>query len=137
MTFDRKKWMHNYCVKYYQNHRKRLLEKQNEHERRKRKEDRQLVIEHYTKGKHCCSCCGELQDEFLTLDHVHQNGAEHRRKKHNRSIWRVLVSEGFPPGHQILCWNCNCARSFRSDNGVCPHEKFTRNITGLGEDIRG
>ena len=131
MMFDRKKWMHEYCEKYYQDNKKRLLKKQIKYQYLKRIENRKIVINHYSDGANCCACCGESQDEFLTLDHIKQNGAEHRRKKSNRSIWSVLVSEGLPTGHRILCWNCNCGSYYRSKNGICPHQKLTTTITGI------
>ena len=33
-------------------------------------------------------------------------------------LW--LKRNNFPPGYQVLCWNCNCGRSI--NNGICPHK---------------
>lgn len=77
-----------------------------------------------------CACCGESAEEFLTVDHVAGNGAEHRRrlklggtgKRGSTSggwtFYRWLVNQGFPKGYRILCWNCNCSLGIR---GYCPH----------------
>jgi hypothetical protein len=78
------------------------------------------VIEGYG-GK--CACCGEAEPMFLTLDHVNNDGAEHRRTtglKTGMTTWRYAKREGFPDIFQLLCWNCN---SSKGAYGFCPHEK--------------
>ena len=62
---------------------------------------------------------------FLTLDHVHNDGAAHRRALGKRGIggaamYRILKNQGFPPGFQILCFNCNWGK--HHNGGVCPHK---------------
>lgn len=75
------------------------------------------VIEAYG-GK--CACCGETVIPFLTIDHIANNGAEHRREiGGSSSIYWWLVNQGFPEGFQVLCWNCNAAKHLV---GVCPHQ---------------
>lgn len=71
-----------------------------------------------------CVCCAESNYAFLTIDHVNQNGAEERKKNQSAGgvlLYKKLVELGFPAGYQLMCFNCNCARSLRS-NGICPHE---------------
>lgn len=69
-----------------------------------------------------CSCCGETELRFLTIDHMEGNGREHR-KKIGRG-WRFYIwlsKRGYPTkGYRLLCYNCNCARG---QYGECPHEK--------------
>jgi hypothetical protein len=36
-------------------------------------------------------------------------------------VLRDLKRRGFPPGHQVLCHNCNMAKQFY---GQCPHKKL-------------
>lgn len=70
-----------------------------------------------------CACCGETILDFLTLDHVNGGGAAERAKYGHRggtAQYRSLRKRGFPPGYQVLCWNCNCAIGKR---GVCPHKE--------------
>ena len=73
-------------------------------------------------GGPICSCCGETSVFFLTLDHINNDGAEHRRRTKGASgkvlAW-VLKKEGYPPGFQVLCFNCNCGKA--RNGGVCPH----------------
>lgn len=87
--------------------------------RRRRREIRDIVVAGYNGA---CTCCGERQREFLTLDHVNNDGNIHRKGRSNRSAqdaaYRDAIDRGFPPDYTILCFNCNIARSLF---GVCPH----------------
>ncbi len=71
-----------------------------------------------------CVCCGEANFQFLTIDHINNNGAEERRRTNNASgkclAW-YLRKRGYPVGYQIMCFNCNCGRARNS--GVCPHKE--------------
>ena len=69
----------------------------------------------------CCSCCGESEEAFLTLDHVDRDGADHRRRLGtNFAVWQELKRKGWPKrGYTLLCYNCNCGRE--RNGGVCPH----------------
>lgn len=77
-----------------------------------------------------CVCCGETIPKFLTIDHINNDGAEHRREIFgvnkggaglNFYLW--LKRHGFPEGFQTLCMNCNFGR--RMNNGICPHKETT------------
>jgi hypothetical protein len=83
--------------------------------------DRAAVLDHYGNA---CACCGEMTPEFLTVDHINDDGAEHRRAGVTR-IYRWLVKNNYPDGFQLLCWNCNAAKQF--SNG-CPHQRATQMI---------
>lgn len=71
-----------------------------------------------------CVCCHENILEFLTIDHINNDGAEERRqngKKTGGKLYRWLIANNFPKDkYQILCYNCNCAKGFF---GYCPHNK--------------
>jgi hypothetical protein len=59
-----------------------------------------------------CKCqCGENDVTVLTLDHVNDDGAEHRRETNTRGLnfYFMLRKNGFPsdPPLQVLCMNCN------------------------------
>lgn len=74
-------------------------------------------------GGAVCKCCGETGFEFLTIDHIDGRGAEHRKEigGTSRNICAWLKRNGFPPGFQILCYNCNIARHW--NGGICPHKR--------------
>ena len=70
-----------------------------------------------------CACCGETQDEFLTFDHVNNDGNEWRRQTGIRGSYamcRWLRDNGWPTDYQILCFNCNIGKHI--NGGVCPHK---------------
>lgn len=82
------------------------------------------VIKFYSKGKMNCACCGEDTPEFLTVDHIANNGTAERKKftgggHHN---YRYIIKNNFPKGYRIMCFNCNCGRARTADK-ICPHEK--------------
>lgn len=76
------------------------------------------VIEAYG-GK--CSCCGESNVAFLTIDHTNGAGCKHRRDIGTSRIYNWLESRNYPPNEfQVLCFNCNCGRQI--NGGICPHQ---------------
>lgn len=68
-----------------------------------------------------CACCGEDQLPFLTIDHVNNDGNEHRLEipAGGGSTYRWLRNNNWPTGFQVLCWNCNDGKHW--NGGVCPH----------------
>lgn len=83
----------------------------------KRRRLREEVLEAYGRK---CACCGETEEIFLALDHIHGGGGKQRRELNN-GHWHALVKrEGFPKDkYQLQCNNCNWAR-YRM--GYCPHQ---------------
>lgn len=85
--------------------------------RKKKKID---ALNHYSKGRICCACCGFDNFDALGLDHI----AGRRAHGHSKTLTSVrlyndLKKNNYPRGFQILCYNCNGAKS---DNGLCPHQ---------------
>jgi len=81
-----------------------------------------LVFDAYGGPK--CVCCGEETLDFLSIDHINDDGADHRRKLKERhgytmDMYRWLKNHNFPEGFQVLCFNCNFAKGHF---GICPHE---------------
>lgn len=94
-------------------------EKINAYSRKRWSNFRRACINFYSKNKNCCNCCGETIWEFLCIDHIKNDGAEHRkRERRSRSLAGYLVKNNFPSGFQILCHNCNLSKGFY---GYCPH----------------
>jgi len=89
----------------------------------KHKLDRKLlrkeIFEAY--GGAICNCCGETMEKFLTIDHVNNDGSNHRKKLHQSMLYKWLKQKNFPIGFQVLCWNCNIGKS--KNGGVCPHKE--------------
>lgn len=82
---------------------------------------RERVLEEYG-GQ--CRCCKINIKQFLTVDHINNDGKTHRQKvlkMGNIYIW--LVKNGFPKDNfQLLCYNCNMAKGHY---GSCPHKTIS------------
>lgn len=72
-----------------------------------------------------CECCGERYIEFLTIDHINGDGAEHRAKcGKGRKIYQDIKKQGFPQDkYRCLCLNCNISLGFY---GYCPHKPLLK-----------
>lgn len=118
----------NQCLKeaarkYRAKHKKYYSDLQKQQRRRLKLE----LINEYG-GK--CECCGETHIEFLSIDHVYNNGADHRREIHKQygtkkrggtAIYKWLRANSYPKdGYRVLCFNCNAAHGFY---GYCPHKE--------------
>jgi hypothetical protein len=72
-----------------------------------------------------CVCCGESGIDFLSIDHINNDGAKHRRSvgcSGGGTFYRWLQKQGYPKeDFQILCYNCNLAKAHCG--GVCPHQR--------------
>ena len=68
-----------------------------------------------------CACCGENNKRFLTIDHIENNGAQHRKVIKGAYFYDWLVKNDFPIGYQTLCWNCNLGKYH--NGGICPHRE--------------
>lgn len=74
-------------------------------------------------GGYICACCGETEKSFLSIDHIYNDGAKHKREnnlKTGEQMYRWLKRNNFPDGFQILCMNCQWGK--RNNNGICPHK---------------
>ena len=73
--------------------------------------NKQKVINHY--GKKCIQC-SENNIEKLTIDHMNNDGAEHRRKTNcgtGQLLYRWIIKNNYPENiFQTLCFNCNCKK---------------------------
>lgn len=68
-----------------------------------------------------CACCGEGNPAFMTIDHIFNDGSQHRKSVNSKRIYGWLKKNGYPKDrYQLLCFNCNFAKRF--NGGVCPHK---------------
>jgi hypothetical protein len=84
------------------------------------------VLEAYGGPEPKCACCGESDKCFLVIDHIHGGGNKHRRSITGSSVggagysfYRWLRIQKYPAGFQVLCQNCNFAKTAY---GACPHK---------------
>lgn len=98
---------------------KKCIEKYRKNDKNRNRQLKQEVIDAYG-GK--CKCCEETTFEFLTIDHIKNDGVTHRKitRGSGSATYRWLKKHNFPKrGFQLLCYNCNCAKGFF---GKCPHK---------------
>ena len=97
------------------------------------------VLAVYSDGELKCACSNcyyHINDcpiEFLTIDHIHGHGNEHRKKmgfKGGSDFYRWLIKNNFPEGFQVLCMNCNWGKRINKE-GVCPHKLMEKTQKGL------
>lgn len=72
-----------------------------------------------------CKCCGLEHPNFLNIDHINGDGAEHRKSKGSgvNGIYSWLENNGYPKENfRILCWSCNSSFGMY---GYCPHNTET------------
>lgn len=80
---------------------------------------KRLIIEHYTSGLNHCRHCGEDDLDVLSVDHINDDGATHRKHVKAEVLYKWLIDNKYPEGFQILCWNCN-------------HKKWVTQLPGRG-----
>jgi 5-methylcytosine-specific restriction endonuclease McrA len=71
----------------------------------------------------CCSCCGEDEQVFLTLDHIIP--VHNRKRASGHRLYMQLRKQGWPKEYQLLCYNCNHAKG---TNEACPHKNLVRKL---------
>lgn len=77
-------------------------------------------------GGAICNCCGENNLDFLSLDHVFNDGYLDHNKNKVRCAGSALYSKlrrlGYPDKQrfQVLCMNCNFGKKI--NHGICPHK---------------
>ncbi len=69
-----------------------------------------------------CKLCGEVCTEFLTIDHINNNGSQHRKEigiaTGGIHLYRWLKRQGWPKdNYRLLCFNCNLGSETRSRRG--------------------
>ena len=87
----------------------------------RRAQSKSVTLKHYGGEIPACACCKETGDVFLNIDHINGGGTKHMKEigvKGGTQFYDWLRKNGFPPGYQILCFNCNFAKHVL---GVCPH----------------
>lgn len=117
---------------YYANNRERLLasakarykddpeyrEASNRRGKKHRKKLKDQVIAGYGG---ICTCCGESNPAFLSVDHVNGGGRKHRASLGGgTNLYMDIIKREFPDDMRLLCYNCNLGRAY--NDGVCPHE---------------
>ena len=106
---------------YQHKNREKLYAYNAEWQRKRHRELRCEAIEAYG-GE--CVCCGENEPTFLDLDHIHNDGHQHRVVVGNTTRLMIFLKrDGWPRDRiQLLCCNCNQGKD--RNGGICPHKEM-------------
>lgn len=119
-------------IGHQREHRQRHTERVRQQRRESGYRRKMRVLNAYGGPK--CACCGETILSALTIDHINNDGAKHRNELnggHGREksveIYVWLEANGYPPGFQVLCYNCNISK--HRNGGVCEHTMIEGSTT--------
>lgn len=86
-------------------------------DREVRKERKIRVLTYYGFGRCACVECGEDRIECLSIDHISNNGSEHRKQVGGGyNLYKWLESKDYPGGYQTLCMNCQFIKRHNANN---------------------
>lgn len=131
MVEDKNQRMRRYMAGY----RKRNPETMRASLRRRNQRVKLKVLDAYG-----CKCaqCEETNPNRLTLDHINDDGNEHRRRLGKNgatgtTLYRDVHRRGCPPGEvQVLCWNHNLAKLRRALKvGTTPAARSNQRLRDL------
>jgi hypothetical protein len=67
-----------------------------------------------------CAHCSFSDIRALSVDHIDNNGAEHRqtviRDRASHALHRWLKKNNYPTGFQVLCMNCQLIKRYGTKN---------------------
>ena len=113
---------------YFQKYRQEKAEKVNKIARLSRLRRKVNVLNIYG-GCKCC-WCGEHDITVLTIDHINNNGASHRKNNpelgRGGRIYDWLKKNNYPSGYQVLCFNCNFVKFL--NNGILPENRKNKYV---------
>lgn len=94
-------------LKWYREHKDRVQKRMIE----KRGDIKREVLAHYGGDLNRATCfnCGEQRLDCLSIDHINNDGASHRkgmRNKGGQAFYSWLKRNNYPTGYQTLCMNC-------------------------------
>ncbi len=120
---NNRRWQREYRKKHPENKERnrlasmkwRFLNPQRDKELNRRSRDKLKleVFTHYAKdGIIRCQKCGFDNIDALSLDHIDDTGAQHRRetsgsKMGGINFYKYIRNHGYPENLQLLCMNCN------------------------------
>lgn len=100
------------------------------------------AILRYGNGEIKCARCGFENIDALCLDHINDNGAEHRKELSISSrgnsgginTYEGLKRAGWPDGLQVLCFNCNQIKEMERKRDLRMQNKWYAERVGVVDD---
>jgi hypothetical protein len=100
-------------------------------EKKKHRHDgyRKLTVEFLQLYGGKCKVCGQSIPEFLTLDHIKNDGWSIRKETYQWKEYESAVKKYDPETYQILCFNCNLGKNrMQKSTGSSKKSKCRRNV---------
>ena len=111
-----KKWRERH-PDAYKRWREGHLDERNAYEEQVRVGLRLDALVHYSSSPPKCAWCGIDDIDVLCIDHINNDGAQHRQEVGGGSaLYRWLKTNDYPEGYQVLCWNCNHLKALGKHN---------------------
>ena len=82
-----------------------------------------------------CVCCGETDERYLEIDHVHNDGYKETTKNGSRTSASLKQIKEDTSRFQILCSNCNRAKHQNDGELYIPEQGWVRRGTELGVQL--
>jgi hypothetical protein len=114
--------MREYNREYYRSNKERVDKLNTDWKKANPEKRRKTALSYYYRlqaeaveayGGFVCNWCGIDEPFVLTIDHVNNDGNEHRKQIGSiggHKFYKWLKDNGYPPGFQVLCMNCNHAK---------------------------
>ncbi len=80
-----------------------------------REEKRLGILVYYGNNNLACTHCGFDDEGALSIDHIGNNGAAHRKEIGRSRLYNWLIKNGLPEGFQTLCMNCQWIKRREKD----------------------
>lgn len=112
----RTKKEYNAYKRHYRKEHPEYRSKERKRQAKELLERKKRVLTHYGKGKQLLCCWRKCEVEaldLLSIDHIENDGAEHRKAlgyrehsaQNSTNFYRWLEQNSFPDGYQTLCYN--------------------------------
>lgn len=114
-TKARKYYKEYFAIEEHLKERRRYLQQKN-------KQLKIEVLSYYSNGEPKCAFCREADIVVLTIDHIDGRGREHMRqigRNFGKSFYFWLRKHDYPKGYQVLCFNCNIRKHYKTEEERC------------------
>ncbi len=84
------------------------------------------VLGKYSNDTFRCTNCNEDRLDCLTIDHINNDGQEHRKAIGSVNMYRWLRKNNYPNGFQVLCMNCQWVKKAENQRSRRASSKLLR-----------
>lgn len=111
-----------YQKEWYRKNKEKVKARAKEHQIRWYDALKTKVLTYYSEVDYPeCVRCRETRLPCLSLDHINNNGAEHRRQLNGhggKGFYDWIDKNNYPHGYQTLCMNCQFLKEHERRRGI-------------------